>query len=227
MLRIAIDGACRRNGKPDCISSGGVFILHIGEEGKATHCEMRSVVEFESTNQRGELNALVEALKYVKVSRVKEAQIVTDSEYLFNAMTKNWYTRWEFNDWRTASGGDVKNRDLWEKICCLVDTSTTDVTYYHIKGHVMSFGKVSARKLLEADESGKFLYKELYGKYKSLFREDVDGKPLSTDLKYAQDLSYKNNGFVLPPKELRNFVVINAMADAIATKAVDDADSLA
>ena len=28
MLVIAIDGACRRNGKPDCVSAGGVFIMY-------------------------------------------------------------------------------------------------------------------------------------------------------------------------------------------------------
>lgn len=224
MLRIAIDGACRRNGKPDCVSSGGVFILHISEEGKATHCETRSVVEYESTNQRGELSALIEALKYIRASRVTEAQIVTDSEYLFNAMTKGWCTRWEINDWRTASGDAVKNKDLWERVSNLVDTLSAEVTYYHIKGHVMSFGKVTARKLLEADDSGRLLYIELYKRYKSLFREDVFDDPFASNLRNAQDLSEKNNGFILPLKELRNFVVINAAADAIATKVVEAAD---
>lgn len=224
MLRIAIDGACRRNGKPDCVSAGGVFILHINDEGKATHCETQYTVEYESTNQRGELNALIEALKYIHNSRVTAAQILTDSEYLFNAMTKSWYSRWEFNDWRTASGDAVKNRDLWERVGNLVDVMQAEVTYYHIKGHLISFGKSTASRFLETDGTGKLLYKEVFSKFNELSEERT--ATFVSNMEYAQELSKKNNGFELPKRELRNFVVMNTMADAVATRAVEAVDSL-
>ena len=45
-------------------------------------------------------------------------------------------------------------------------------------------------------------------------------------LEQANVLSEKNNGFKLPPDKLRQFVVSNVMADAIATKCVEAADAL-
>lgn len=89
MLVIAIDGACRRNGKPDCIASGGVFIEQYtieGNERNLVGTKILSNYEIQSTNQRGELLALITALDYVWSAK-QSTQIVTDSEYIFNAMT--------------------------------------------------------------------------------------------------------------------------------------------
>ena len=86
MLRIAIDGACRRNGKPDCISAGGVYVQRLDEGSIVCH-SIAAISESESTNQRGELLALDRALTYI-YNFGEEAIVITDSEYIFNAMTK-------------------------------------------------------------------------------------------------------------------------------------------
>lgn len=222
-LFIAIDGACRRNGKPDCTASGGVFIQDASSLVDISQCAVKSVYEYGSTNQRGELLALLMALKVVLKSRY-ETQIVTDSEYLFNAMTKQWYNNWLNNDWKTRDGSDVKNKDIWELIaqCAnVLEREGIEVIYYHIKGHCIPFGAVTARKALEEDPTGKTLHKLVCEKFDAV-------APTKADVfKYASDLSIKNNGFDLPSSStlLKSWVTANVVADAIATKAVDDADS--
>lgn len=222
MFVIAIDGACRRNGKPDCVSAGGVFIQHYENDDMVSTMTMSSY-ELQSTNQRGEMLALIQALGYTCMAN-QDAQIITDSEYLFNAMTKDWVSNWRNKRWVTAAGNAVKNKDLWEELYevytrCL--NSGLDIVFYHIKGHVISFGKATANALLSKDTSGTLLMTSVYDKYASVC--DTTKKE---ELSKVNELSIKNNGFTLPPKELCRFVVANTVADAVATKCVDAADAL-
>jgi ribonuclease HI len=220
---MAIDGACRRNGKPDCTASGGVFIKGINEDGVVTGYAAKSVYEYGSTNQRGELLALLMSLRVV-YRRQCEAHIVTDSEYLFNAMTKQWYKNWQHNSWLTRDGSEVKNRDIWVQIAeyaNMLERDEIEVVFYHIKGHVIPFGAVTARNALVDDSTGEKLHKLVCDKYDAIAPTKVEA------FKYASDLSVKNNGFPLELSSpiLREWVTANVVADAIATKAVDEADS--
>lgn len=223
MLLIAIDGACRRNGKPDCVSAAGVFIQHFDEYLRLTSTNLLTGHEEHSTNQRGELLALSLALSYVLTSK-QSAQIVTDSEYLFNAMTKEWYITWAHNNWMTSTGSSVKNQDLWSKIsgtyASCVDNGL-EINFYHIKGHCIPFGKVSAAYLLKQDNTGMQLLSEVMLKYSSVC--DTTRKDC---LIKANELSERNNGFKLPASKLSQFVVSNVVVDAIATTCVDNADML-
>ena len=222
MLVIAIDGACRRNGKPDCVASGGIYIEQYSDAGNREQTKALSCYEVQSTNQRGELLALLTALDYIWAAK-QPTQVVTDSEYIFNAMTKEWFVGWESRDWKTASFDPVKNSDMWREIKHSYDkckNDDIDVTFYHIKGHCIPFGKVTANTLLSKDMSGQILCNEVYKKYDSVAASKAD------KLQEAQELSIKNNGFKLEDWLLRRFVVINTMADAIATKCVEAADSL-
>lgn len=223
MLIISIDGACRRNGKPNCVSAGGVFIQHFDEGLNLVQTKALSNYETKSTNQRGELVALLTALDYIWSAK-QETQIVTDSEYLFNAMTKEWYKSWQHKGWVTAIGEPVKNRDLWQAISqayCRCVAAGIDITFFHIKGHCIPFGKVTANTLLSKDPTGCTLLQEVHLKYGSVC--DTTKKDL---LVHANELSERNNGFRLDSLTLRRFVVANVMADAIATKCVEAADAL-
>lgn len=222
-IRISIDGACRRNGKPDCVASGGVFIAWYSTDGEMQlGTTSIAVHEKGSTNQRGEMLALLQALKYLSAldnNAPTEVQIITDSEYLFNAMTKMWWVSWRANNWIGSTGAQVKNNDLWKLIVDAYKAcSRYDIVFYHIKGHCISFGKVTARNWLEFDPSGKRLYLEACKK----FDTQAPKKQLEFDL--AQYLSKKNNGFNLPAEIFRDFVVSNTVVDAIATKEVEEAD---
>ena len=224
MLVISIDGACRRNGKPDCVAAAGVFVQEYNEENKLGGTRTLTNYETGSTNQRGELLALITALDHIAAVQ-QHSQIVTDSEYLFNTMTKEWLNTWYHTGWLTAADEPVKNQDLWEQIYDKYVACTDigiDIMFYHIKGHCISFGKVTANNLLNKNENGLELMAEVLLKYD----EVKDNPKAKQQLLEANELSEKNNGFKLDPEYLCLFVVANVIADAVATRCVDAADAL-
>jgi ribonuclease HI len=46
---------------------------------------------------------------------LKTLVFATDSEYVVEGATK-WVKGWLKNGWKTAKGGSVKNKDLWEML---------------------------------------------------------------------------------------------------------------
>lgn len=42
-------------------------------------------------------------------------KLVTDSEFVVNSMTQ-WIHKWKQNDWKVASGGEVKNKNDFMKL---------------------------------------------------------------------------------------------------------------
>lgn len=223
-ILIAIDGACRRNGKPDCTASGGLFIQAFDDNGKDIGYCTRGIYEYGSTNQRGELLALLKALKIVWKNDYEDVTVVTDSEYLFNAMTKQWYKNWQNNHWLTRDGNPVKNRDLWEQIAEYADKcelAENEVIYYHVKGHCIPFGTVTATESLLKDPTGESLFKMVQDKF------DNVAASKQKIFENAAELSMKNNGFApdIHGPVFKSWVTINVMADAVATKVVDEADS--
>lgn len=227
MLFIAIDGACRRNGKPDCTAAGGVYIQQLAVQSDTNAAPQRvaskvlSAYEYKSTNQRGELLALLKALDYIYSANL-ESIVVTDSEYIFNAMTKSWYTSWINNSWLTRAGDPVKNSDIWREIARtmqLCESKGIDITFHHIKGHCIPFGRVTADNALDRDKSGELLHWLVDHKY-----DEVAGSKKKV-FDAAQDISLRNNGFTLNEYLLKEWVVANVVADAIATKVVEAADS--
>ncbi len=85
----------------------------------------------ETTNNRMELTAVIEAL-----SALKEPCTVTltsDSKYVIDAITKGWVYGWKRNGWRKADKKPAVNVDLWEKLLPLLETHK--VTFVWVKGH--------------------------------------------------------------------------------------------
>lgn len=220
MKLIAIDGACYHNGKPDSIACGSCVVLDNDEATKITRNDIKhaTMVEEGGTNQRGELLGLVAALQYI-YNNPGNFLVVTDSEYIFNAMTKDWVHNWQSNSWLTAAGEVVKNIDLWRKIYelkCDVERVCEDAPcYYHIKGHVISFGTVTRQRLIEADPTGFDLLLAVMNKY------DTDLLARQKEVEKAQTCSLKNNGFELDQSQLKRFVVLNMLADSFASNVLE------
>lgn len=57
-----------------------------------------------------ELEAAIAALKYLKEE--KYIRLITDAQYVRKGLTE-WIVNWQLNDWKTANGGDVKNKKYW------------------------------------------------------------------------------------------------------------------
>ncbi|UCG17168.1 MAG: ribonuclease HI [Phycisphaerales bacterium] len=123
---IYTDGACLGNPGP----GGWACILkHSGT--RAT--KKLAGGEPDTTNNRMELQAVIEGLKALKHRcRVK---VVTDSQYVRRGMTE-WVSKWIANDWRRGSkkgSAPVKNVEYWKRLVALCDQH--DVTFEHVRSH--------------------------------------------------------------------------------------------
>ena len=84
-----------------------------------------------TTNNKMELRAVIEALKYVKNLKIP-IQIFTDSQYVKNGIT-DWIVRWQKNGWKTSQKKPVKNQVLWQELHRL--TNQFKIQWFWIKGH--------------------------------------------------------------------------------------------
>lgn len=120
-ILIYTDGSSRGNPGP---GGWGAIIL------KGHQVEEIGGREDKTTNNRMELTAVIESLKKIKIEN--SIRVFTDSEYLINGITK-WIFGWSSNNWRTKAGGDVLNKDLWQKLSELV--ANKEIEWKKVKGH--------------------------------------------------------------------------------------------
>ena len=121
-VTIYTDGACSGNPGP---GGWGCVLLY------KTFRKEASGSEPQTTNNRMELTAAIEALRLLK--RPCIVDLYTDSAYLCNAFEKKWLKNWQAKNWKTAGGKDVENRDLWETLLML--GLSHSVRYHKVKGH--------------------------------------------------------------------------------------------
>lgn len=121
ILEIYTDGACK--GNPG-IGGWGVYMRY----GK--HEKSLKGADWETTNNRMELIAAIEALKAVK--RAYPIHLTTDSNYVKNGIT-DWLPKWKAKNWRTANNQPVKNVELWQALDALVQQH--DIQWFWVKGH--------------------------------------------------------------------------------------------
>lgn len=116
-VRIVTDGACSGNPGP----GGWAAILSC--EGRTKEL---SGGEAQTTNNRMELTALIEALGALK--KPCEVLVVSDSRYLIDAFEKGWLANWQRKGW-----SKVKNPDLWQS---LLDAARPhDLSFEWVRGH--------------------------------------------------------------------------------------------
>ena len=120
-VSIWTDGACSGNPGP----GGWGALLRFGE-----HEKELSGGEFETTNNRMELLAAIEALNALTQPCVVE--LYTDSQYVKGGMT-GWIEGWKKNGWRTSAKKPVKNAELWQALDEAVSRHT--VNWHWVKGH--------------------------------------------------------------------------------------------
>jgi ribonuclease HI len=88
-----------------------------------------------TTNNKMELSGAVAALQHV-AGRPGPVAIYTDSTYVIQGITR-WIWGWRKRGWKTAEGGDVLNRDLWESLAGLVDgRARGTLDWRWVRGHV-------------------------------------------------------------------------------------------
>ena len=118
---IYTDGAC--SGNPGPGGWGAVLISGV-------HRKEIKGGEAETTNNRMELMAAIEALAALK--RPCRVELHTDSSYLRHGIT-DWIETWKRNGWRTANKKPVKNIDLWQRLEAAREPH--HVSWHWVKGH--------------------------------------------------------------------------------------------
>ncbi len=121
-VEIYTDGACSGNPGP---GGWGAILIHQGHEKEFSGSEPQT------TNQRMELTAAIQALEALKYPcRIK---LYSDSAYLINAFRQNWFRRWEANGWLNAQKKPVENQDLWFKLLDL--NRSHQIDWIKVAGH--------------------------------------------------------------------------------------------
>lgn len=111
MIKIYTDGAYSPSRK-----QGGWAFVVIKNDIKI-HSEFFPIKD--TTNNRMEIEAVIESCIWAKSQNILELEIISDSMYVIGTMTLNWKKR--------------KNNDLWE----LMDEAVKglSIKWTHVKGH--------------------------------------------------------------------------------------------
>lgn len=118
---IYTDGAC--SGNPG--KGGWGAVLKYGEIAKQI-----SGYSDLTTNNKMELQAVIEALKLLK--KRCDVEIFTDSVYVKDGITK-WINSWKKNNWKTSKKEPVKNKELWIELDNL--RNQHNINWNWVKGH--------------------------------------------------------------------------------------------
>ncbi|MFN7978505.1 MAG: RNase H family protein [Vicinamibacterales bacterium] len=120
------DGASKRNPGP-----GGWGVVVVTPDGHVTELGGGAAL---TTNNKMELTGAIEALTYVRQMSGRLA-VYTDSTYVIQGI-EQWVHNWKRRGWKTATGGEVLNRDLWEALHALVMARPPrSITWHYVRGH--------------------------------------------------------------------------------------------
>tara|TARA_B100000287_G_C20637320_1_gene782156 strand:+ start:123 stop:557 length:435 start_codon:yes stop_codon:yes gene_type:complete len=121
MITIYTDGSCLGNPGP-----GGWGAI----------CEPLFSIsggEANTTNNIMEMTAVIKALEACRIHGATRALIYTDSKYVKLGLTE-WSNKWIANGWKTAAGGEVKNKNLWVRLIQLMN-DMNEVQVEWVKAH--------------------------------------------------------------------------------------------
>ncbi|MSQ15110.1 MAG: cyclic pyranopterin monophosphate synthase MoaC [Dehalococcoidia bacterium] len=164
MVEIYTDGACLGNPGP-----GGWAAIILDEDGEAE--DPISGFEEHTTNNRMEIMAALKGLESISLGG--EVTLYTDSQYLFNTMTKGWKRR--------------INLDLWDALDKAA--STRRVHWRWVRGHNGNRMNEEADKL--ASEMARMALTGSYSADTPDYRKDtVDDSAANTNTKNTLVLSH-------------------------------------
>ena len=117
------DGACSGNPGP----GGWAWVVPHGEAAFGG--------EAQTTNQRMELYAVIDALRSLHhINSVVEVR--SDSTYVVKCFTDKWWQGWLTRGWKNSQRQAVANQDLWEQLLAEVVKRGPEKTFFTwVKGH--------------------------------------------------------------------------------------------
>jgi len=174
---IFTDGASKGNPGPSgwgVVVSTGAYITELGSR------------EARATNNQMELRAAAEGLLYAHRDGITHATVYADSSYVINGITK-WIFGWKKHNWKTSTGGEVLNVDLWEQLYKLVYESGIKVTWKNVGGHIGIAGNERADVIASDFAENKKV--ELYSGPVEKYTVDISNLEHSQELHTAKSAS--------------------------------------
>lgn len=116
-INIHCDGACLNNGHPNAMGGYGIVVEKDGQVQKEMFGKLRKGTQ---TNNRAELEALIQALEYILVTHCKSVTIYSDSKTIVDGVL--------------GESQRKCNRDLWEIVEDIISNKLNDVdiSMYHV-----------------------------------------------------------------------------------------------
>lgn len=124
---IYTDGACAGNQNSENVGGYGAILLYRGHEKEIYDGEINT------TNNKMEMKACIEALKTLKRKDIP-VELYTDSAYVCNCINQKWYVKWRKNGWKNSKKNPVENKEMWIELLDLVE-GLEDIRFFKVKGH--------------------------------------------------------------------------------------------
>ena len=121
-VEIFTDGACQGNPGP---GGWGAILRYQGREKEISGGSP------DTTNNRMELTAAIEALRLLK--EPCEVTLYSDSQYVCNGITKGWARSWKKNGWKKKDKSPALNPDLWDALLTLLEQHKVEMVW--VRGH--------------------------------------------------------------------------------------------
>ncbi|MGE3958661.1 MAG: ribonuclease HI [Vicinamibacterales bacterium] len=140
------DGSSKGNPGP-----GGWGVVIIEPNGHVTELGGGAPV---TTNNKMELTGAIQALGHLQ--RVQgPLDVYTDSTYVIQGI-REWIHGWRRRGWKTATGADVLNRDLWEALSELTAArGPRNISWHYVRGHVGTPGNERVDRIADAFATGQ------------------------------------------------------------------------
>ena len=121
-VTIYTDGACSGNPGP---GGWGAILIY------GSHKRELSGGEADTTNNRMELTAVIQALSLLKEPCIVE--LWSDSKYVIDGLETGWARGWQKRGWIKSDKKPALNPDLWGRLLELESLHT--LRYHWVKGH--------------------------------------------------------------------------------------------
>jgi ribonuclease HI len=137
-MSLFCDGACPGNGRATAI--GGWAWAYwpgpVASQEPATYKSAKlSTTEYPATNQRAELMALLESLRWIQ-SHIELPHVIvyTDSVYAMKCASV-WGPGWKSRNWTRPTGGPLQNLDIIQPLVNTWEIVRDHVKLQHVRGH--------------------------------------------------------------------------------------------
>ena len=135
------DGASKGNPGP-----GGWGVIILTPDGHVTELGGGAPL---TTNNKMELTGAIRAFEHLRATGGPVA-IHTDSTYVIKGI-REWVHGWKRRGWKTATGSDVLNRDLWERLDGLTSArGPRTIAWHYVRGHVGIPGNERVDRIADA-----------------------------------------------------------------------------